>query len=118
MTSEDLIRLRQDLNALSLLDSIAYRFSKLQKTLGKILRLYLAYQGEDVEELFMRDVINLAEKRGLPINWSKWVKLRILRNILIHEYEDDSQLIAETLNQIQSLLEDLKSLIEKLMKEL
>jgi uncharacterized protein with HEPN domain len=38
----------------------------------------------------MRDVINLAEKRGLPINWSKWVKLRVLRNILIHEYEDDS----------------------------
>jgi uncharacterized protein YutE (UPF0331/DUF86 family) len=71
-----------------------------------------------VEEIFMRDVINLAEKRGLPINWSKWVKLRVLRNILIHEYEDDSHLIAETLNQIQSLLEDLKSLIEKLMKEL
>jgi uncharacterized protein YutE (UPF0331/DUF86 family) len=44
--------------------------------------------------------------------------LRVLRNILIHEYEDDSQLIAETLNQIQSLLEDLKGLIEKLMKEL
>lgn len=66
----------------------------------------------------MRDVINLAEKRGLPINWSKWVKLRVLRNILIHEYEDDSHLIAETLNQIQSLLEDLKSLIEKIMKEL
>jgi uncharacterized protein YutE (UPF0331/DUF86 family) len=71
-----------------------------------------------VEEIFMRDVINLAEKRGLPINWSKWVKLRVLRNILIHEYEDDSHLIAETLNQIQSLLEDLKSLIEKIMKEL
>jgi uncharacterized protein YutE (UPF0331/DUF86 family) len=71
-----------------------------------------------VEEIFMRDVINLAEKRGLPINWSKWVKLRVLRNILIHEYEDDSQLIAETLNQIQSLLEDLKSLIEKLIKDL
>ena len=66
----------------------------------------------------MRDVINLAEKRGLPINWSKWIKLRVLRNILIHEYEDDSHLIAETLNQIQSLLEDLKSLIEKIMKEL
>jgi uncharacterized protein YutE (UPF0331/DUF86 family) len=71
-----------------------------------------------VEEIFMRDVINLAEKRGLPINWSKWVKLRVLRNILIHEYKDDSHLIAETLNQIQSLLEDLKSLIEKLIKEL
>jgi uncharacterized protein with HEPN domain len=71
-----------------------------------------------VEEIFMRDVINLAEKRGLPINWSKWVKLRVLRNILIYEYEDNSQLIAETLNQIQSLLEDLKSLIEKLMKKL
>jgi hypothetical protein len=71
LTSEDLIRLRQDLNALSLLDSIAYRFSKLQETLVKILRLYLAYQGEEVEEIFMRDVINLAEKRGLPINWSK-----------------------------------------------
>ncbi len=79
MTSEDIIRLRQDLNALNLLDSIAYRFSKLQETLVKILRLYLAYQGEDVEEIFMRDVINLAEKRGLPINWSKWVKLRVLR---------------------------------------
>jgi hypothetical protein len=58
LTSEDLIRLRQDLDALSLLDSIAYRFSKLQETLGKILRLYLAYQGEEVEDHRLTGRIN------------------------------------------------------------
>jgi len=52
-------------------DTIAYRFSKLYEGIGKLLRLYLLIQGEEVEELFMRYVINLAEKQGLAINWEQ-----------------------------------------------
>ena len=44
-------------------NTIAYRFSKPYKDIGKLLRIYLLIQGEKIEELFMRDVINLAKKR-------------------------------------------------------
>lgn len=65
--------MKEKLYTLSLLDTIAYRFSKLQESIGKLLRIYLFIQGEETERLFMKDIINLAEKRGLSINWGKWV---------------------------------------------
>ncbi len=62
-SDKDIIELRKNLNTLNLLDTIAYRFSKPYKDIGKLLRIYLLIQGEKIEELFMRDVINLAKKR-------------------------------------------------------
>ena len=41
----------------------------------------------------MRDVINLAEKRGLAINWEQWATMRELKNILTYEYPQEYQLI-------------------------
>nr|MCR5854386.1 nucleotidyltransferase substrate binding protein [Thermodesulfobacteriota bacterium] len=80
---------------------MAYRFSKLYEGIGKLLRLYLLIQGEEVEELFMRDVINLAEKRGLAINWEQWATMRELRNILTHEYPQEEEEITKTLNKVK-----------------
>ena len=100
-SDKDIIELRKNLNTLSLLDTIAYRFSKLYEGIGKLLRLYLLIQGEEVEELFMRDVINLAEKRGLTINWEQWVTMRELKNILTYEYPQEEEEIAKTLNKVK-----------------
>jgi hypothetical protein len=75
LLEKDIKELKEKLQTLSLLDTIAYRFSKLQESIGKLLRNYLALQGEETEELFMKDIINLAEKRGLYINWEKWITM-------------------------------------------
>ena len=49
----------------------------------------------------MRDVINLAEKRGLAINWEQWATMRELRNILTHGYPQEEEEIAKTLNKVK-----------------
>jgi len=49
----------------------------------------------------MRDVINLAEKRGLTINWEQWVTMRELKNILTYEYPQEEEEIAKTLNKVK-----------------
>ncbi|MCU4138199.1 MAG: hypothetical protein MW689_001770 [Thermodesulfobacteria bacterium] len=49
----------------------------------------------------MRDVINLAEKRGLAINWEQWATMRELRNILTHEYPQEEEEITKTLNKVK-----------------
>ena len=100
LTSDQVERLLADETTVAILDQIVYRFSKLQDSLGKILRLFLSLRGENVENLTMIDVINLAQKRGIDINADSWFELRELRNILTHEYEDECEEIANVLNTI------------------
>jgi len=63
----------------------------------------------------MKDMINLAEKHGLYINWEKWdmgqVTMREIRNIITHEYPEEEEIIAEILNKLKILVEELGPLI-------
>ncbi len=117
LSEEDVKKLKKNIHSLSLLDSIAYRFAKLQESLSKCLRVYLELQGEEVEELFMRDVINLAEKRGFPINWEEWTDIRNLRNILTHEYPYEEDEVAETLNEVKLFMDKFLLLLKSFKRE-
>lgn len=97
----------------AILDQIVYRYSKLQDSLSKIIRNYLYLKGENVENLTMIDVLNKAEKFELGINKEKWFELRELRNILVHEYEDEKSKIAETLNKIYQEIQYLENLLKQ-----
>ncbi|WP_457640378.1 hypothetical protein [Persephonella sp.] len=44
----------------AILDQIVYRYSKLQDSLSKLIRSYLYLKGENVENLTMVDVLNVA----------------------------------------------------------
>ncbi len=94
------------------LDQIAYRFSKLQDSLGKLLRVTLSILGESVEHLPMIDVINIAEKFGFPVSEEKWFELQSLRNLIAHEYEEETDKIAELINGIYRELKYLENLIQ------
>jgi uncharacterized protein with HEPN domain len=83
-----------------LLDSLAYRFSKFQDTLGKAIKFWLILKGENVDNLPIIDVINIAEKIGLSINKDLWWEMEIIRNEISHEYEIDYEEVAKTLNNI------------------
>ncbi len=98
----------------AILDQIVYRYSKLQDSLSKLIRSYLYLKGENVENLTMVDVLNKAEKFELGINKEKWFRLRELRNILVHEYENEKFKIAETLNKIYDELKYFENLLERL----
>jgi len=104
----------ENLELLRILDQIAYRFSKLQDSTGKLLRAYLALKGENVENLPIIDVINLAEKFNLPIDKKFWFEMREIRNLITHEYEEDYKKIINTLELIKNSLQRFKELIEAL----
>jgi len=99
-----------------LLDQIIYRFFKIQEILGKLLRGYLYINGENVENLPILDVVNIANKYGIEIDKEKWLELRELRNILVHEYEDETCKIADTINKIYNELKLIKRVLEQLKK--
>ena len=104
----------EDEALLSILDQIAYRYSKLQDSLAKLIRSYLYMKGENVENLTIIDVLNKAEKFDLGITKDKWLELRELRNMLVHEYESEKSKIAYALNKIYPELKTFETLLERL----
>ena len=50
----------------------------------------------------------------LNIDTQKWFDLRSLRNSISHEYEDNYEKIADTLNQIYNYLDELNFIIKVL----
>ena len=95
---------------LGFLEIFSTRFSKLQDALGeKVFSLLLKCLGEDIERKSFIDKLNKLEKLELIPSAEWWKNLRELRNILTHEYPDDPDFIAATLNE--AILET-KKLIE------
>ena len=112
LSGEDVRELLKTREGTMALDQIAYRFSKLQDSLGKLLKTSLFLLGENVEHLPMVDVVNTAEKLGFPVSEEKWFELRSLRNLIAHEYEEETDKIAELINGIYRELKYLENLIQ------
>ncbi|QCT94427.1 hypothetical protein FE773_04315 [Caminibacter mediatlanticus TB-2] len=106
---EDLVNIN-----IILLDSLAYRFSKFQDTLGKAIKVWFYLKGENVDNLTIIDIINLAEKIGFSINKEIWWRCRSIRNRISHEYEEDYSKITLVVNDIYELF----PLLKKVLKEL
>jgi hypothetical protein len=101
-------------NQVEKLDSLAYRFLKLQDTLGKTLKLYFSLKEENTDNLTMLDILNLAEKVGFSISVTKWRELRELRNILSYEYEDNYDKIANSINYIADNINFLETIVKEI----
>ncbi|MCX7821447.1 MAG: nucleotidyltransferase substrate binding protein [Brevinematales bacterium] len=101
---------------LSILDQIAYRYIKIQDTIGKLIRVYLFLKGEDINEKAMIDIINIGEKIGIPIDEELWLKMRVIRNMITHEYPESLQDIAKSINEVHKLLPKFIKLFEFLSK--
>jgi hypothetical protein len=106
---EDLIE-----EKIELLDSLAYRFSKFQDSLGKSLKLWFLLKGESVENLPIIDIINLAEKMNFSINKDLWWQMRRIRNEIAHEYEIDYDEVVKTLNDRYIFFPKLKKILAEL----
>ena len=84
------------------LESFTAKFARLQDTLGdKILPLFLKLSAEPVGTAI--ENINRAEKLGLMTNTAQWLNARQLRNLLIHEYINDLNILVEALQQAKQM---------------
>ena len=93
-----------------LLDQLAYRFTKLQDSMGmKLLPLLLDLAEEPLPENVTFAVkLQQLERLGALQSVEKWRMLREIRNQLAHEYEDAPALKAAALNRF---IEAIKSLL-------
>ena len=87
-----------------LLDQIAYRFGKLQDSLGeKVLPgLLLAAQEPVAPEATFVEKLQRLERLGAVRSAADWKLLRELRNALAHDYPDAPELQAAWLNRLMS----------------
>lgn len=88
-------------------DDLAYfelltsRFAKLQDTIGaKLFPLILEILEQNSEQYTLIDRINRLEKLGFINKYAEWLEFRDIRNLITHEYPDDSESIANNLKKI------------------
>ncbi len=85
---------------LRVLDQMAYRFTKLQDSMGqKVLPTILELAQEPIApDATFVEKLNWLERMGALPSAEDWKKLRIARNAIAHEYPDDHALRASALN--------------------
>ncbi|MGQ0708570.1 MAG: hypothetical protein ACT4NV_02355 [Rhodoferax sp.] len=82
------------------LDQFIYRFSKLQDAMGTgLFPALLGHLQEPYEDRPMVDRLHRLEQLGFLPDSEQWQTLRVLRNRLTHDYPDDDQLKAASLNE-------------------
>jgi hypothetical protein len=90
------------------IDQYLFRFAKLQDMIGvKLFSSVLSFLGEDVGNLSFIDLFNRLEQIGVVQDYDKWIKLRLARNEVSHEYEDEPGENATNINKIYLLKDDL-----------
>jgi len=83
------------------IDQFLFRFAKLQDTMGqKLFRFILLFLNEDIEGKPFIDILNLLEKLNLLKSVNEWKELREDRNELSHNYDDNPEEMAESLNKL------------------
>ncbi len=82
--------------------------------MGSVFKRFLISKGENADAMTMLDMINCLEKIGIEINSGEWFELREIRNIIAHEYEDESGKIAEVINKINEKMPYFKKLFDSL----
>ncbi len=90
------------------IDQYIYRFSKLQDTLGdRVFKTLLSAVGETVKNKTFIDIFNRLDELEIVSDYDKWAELRKIRNEISHEYDSTNDEIAQKLNRIYALKDDL-----------
>lgn len=86
---------------LRVFDQIAYRFAKLQDSMGeKVMPTILELAQEPVPaNATFAEKLNRLERIGAIPSAEEWKKFRVIRNALAHEYPDDPELRTSAINR-------------------
>jgi len=83
------------------IDQYLFRFAKLQDTLGeKLFKIIVSEYVEDSSRLTFFDILNRLEKIGILEDINVWKSLRNARNNISHQYDEDSEEMADAINKI------------------
>lgn len=102
---------------LAVLDQFSTRFSKLQDFMGaKLFPAVLELTKEPGSLNAFLDKLYRLEKIGALPSAEQWLKLREIRNAFSHDYPEDAELQAETLNKAMILVNDLLAILVEINK--
>lgn len=93
------------------LDQFIYRFTKLQDSMARRLlpSLYVLLEADTEPKPFL-DVLNRLEQLRVIPSAAKWQQLRNLRNNLAHDYPENLQQTADTLNELLETWKELETI--------
>lgn len=96
LKAETLQALESDPALAERVEAFASRFARLQDTLSdKLLPTLLAFAGEIPRTAI--ENLDRAEKLGWIASADQWLSLRKLRNQMVHEYVEDTAILADAL---------------------
>ncbi len=98
-------------------EAFGSRFGRLQDTLGqKLLPAWLKVLGEQPTSFI--DNLNKAEKLGILPSVEEWMRLRELRNQMVHEYIDDDKIFFNALKLAHASVPLIKKVMNALVHDL
>ena len=98
------------------LDQYIFRFSKLQDAIGKkLFKGLLLFLGEETYNKPFLDVFNKLEQLEVIENYGLWNELRIIRNEIAHEYDENKHELIEKLNKIVNSKAGLEKYLEDVL---
>lgn len=98
-------------------EAFVSRFGRLQDHIGeKLIPRYAQLVGEQHKTQI--DVLNFAERAGIVTNADDFLAARKLRNALVHEYMQDSQIFLESLLLARIAAQMLFDVVDKTQAEL
>jgi uncharacterized protein with HEPN domain len=110
---EDLIT-----NSKETLDAIAFRFNKIQSTLGeKIFKLFLIETGFDINEKSFFEILNELERLNI-LTRKEWIILREIRNKISHDYPQEIAENIENLNKMVTAVNYFEKILTKIKEKL
>lgn len=115
-TAERVASLRTDERGAESVDAFVARFGRLQDTLGdKLIPALLRWVGNAPGPMI--DNLRLLEKWGWLQDAESWLETRLLRNRLIHEYQQNAEVLADALNTAHQRVTLLVSTAQRLVEE-
>ncbi|OGA01634.1 MAG: hypothetical protein A3H35_15680 [Betaproteobacteria bacterium RIFCSPLOWO2_02_FULL_62_17] len=96
------------------LDQFAYRFTRLQDTLGGRVfrRLLVEHFGEPYEDSSLRDVVDRLEKLGVIASAERWSQIRAMRNTLAHDYPETAEEKAAAIELAREMAREMASMLD------
>lgn len=93
------------------LDQYIFRYIKMQDAMGeRLFRQLLDLLEEPARSQPFLDKLNRLEQLGAISHKEDWLKLRNLRNLLTHEYEDDPASMSQVINQVYSVFPEVEAI--------
>lgn len=99
------------------LDQFAFRFARLQDTLGQRLfrSVLLIRLREPYEDRPLRDVLDRLEALRLLPSAERWEEIRAARNALVHDYPDTAAQRAARLNLAYPMVAEMAGILDAMV---